>query len=159
MAKNKKERQKWSKKKKAKLIFWLIIIILVAFGFAHQYYIHTDSYIKSFYEDNKTLLTQAAQQLLEKPTDSQDLNISSDEQQIQKDGKINIGFLKDNPYYKEISSILYDIEDIGIQDIKATSESVRFYASARYVLIYSPNVDEVSGAEKIGDGWFYIDTF
>lgn len=157
----KNERRFWTKKRKIKAAVWLAVILVIALGFAHQYFIHTDGYIKSYIEKNKTELTQAAEGMLDKPTTSDSFinSVQTQENRITKDSKINIGLLIDNPFYKDMRGELKKVDSLGIQDVKATSETVRFYHSSRYVVIYSPDKDEITGAVPAGDGWFYIKSF
>lgn len=164
MKKQKRERTPWTKKRKIKLAAWLIIILAVAAGFLHQYIIHTEGHIKSHLEKNKTAYSQAAQMLLERPTSSEEFASSvKDELErvgaVSPDRKFSIGLLEDNPYYKDSLDLLEAVEDAGIQDVKSTAETVRFYHKSRFVLIYSPEKENITGAEKIGDGWFYIRSF
>lgn len=159
--KSRKPRKKLTKRQKIKLTVWLVVIVVIVLGFVHQYYIHTDGYIKKFFENNKSVMTEAADALLEKPTFSDEFieSVADNENRITADQKINIGFLIDNPYYADESDVLSKVKKAGIQDVKSTYTTVRFYASARFVLIYSPDADDVAGAKTIGDGWFFIDTF
>lgn len=161
MENTEKKKQFWTKKRKIKAVVWLVIILAVALGFFRQYYIHTDGYIKDYIDKNKAELTQAAEGMLEKPTTSNDFinSIANQENRITKDSKINIGLLIDNPFYEDIREALKEADNLGIQDVKATSETVRFYHSSRFVVIYSPEKDEITGAKPAGGGWFYIKSF
>lgn len=44
---------KWSTGRKVKWIIWIVIILAVALGFWHQYYMRSDSQIKAVFDDNK----------------------------------------------------------------------------------------------------------
>lgn len=154
----KNERRFWTKKRKIKAAVWLAVILVIALGFAHQYFIHTDGYIKSYIEKNKTELYAAAEVMLERPTEANEFkNLLS--APYTGSGKFRIGTLIDNPYYEDYRDILKKADEAGIQDIKSDGETVRFYHSSRYVVIYSPDKDEITGAVPAGDGWFYIKSF
>lgn len=160
MAKEKKQRKPWTKKRKIKLGIWLAVILAVALGFFHQYYIHTDGYIKSYIEKNKTELSAAAEVLLETPTTSDTFKQSlTDENRITGENKYNIKTVASNPCYKDNRETLEAVSGAGIQDVKSDGTTVRFYHSSRYVVIYSPDKAEITGAESAGDGWFYLKSF
>ncbi len=152
-----KERSR-TKKHRIKAVVWLAVILVVALGFAHQYFIHTDRYIKSYIEKNKTELYSAAEVMLKRPTEADEFkNLLS--APYTDSGKFHIETLIDNPYYEDYRDILKKADKAGIQDIKSDGETVRFYHSSRFIVIYSPEKDEITGAEPAGDGWFYIRSF
>lgn len=151
----------FTKKRKIKAVIWLALILIIALGFLHQYYVHTDRHIKNFIEKNKAELTRAAESMLDKPTTSDDFinTVMTQENRITKDSKISIELLIDNPFYEDIREQLKAVDSLGIQDVKATDQAVRFYHSSRYVVIYSPDKNEITGAVSAGEGWFYIKSF
>jgi ribosome-interacting GTPase 1 len=160
MEKSVKKRKPLTKKTKIKIIVWAVILLAVAAGFGHQYYIHTDGYIKSFIQKNLEDYTAAAQMLIEKPTSSEDFQSNVDSSvAVQSLTKYNIEQMESNPYYDGYEELLEKVAKHGTQDIKSTESEARFYQSVRFVIIYAPDKDTVTGAESAGDGWFYIKSF
>ena len=151
----------WFKSNRKKLMIWGVIIIAVTLGFVHQYIIHTDSHIKGFIEKNKAEYTAAAQLLLDRPTTDQQFldNVYKYDTAVKPDNKFPVETLMENPVYSGSTDILEKISDLGTQDVKSDGTTVRFYQTSRFVVIYSPEKEEISGAKSCGDGWFYISSF
>ena len=146
---------------RGKIIKWSVIfaiIIALVIGFAHQHYIHSQGFIKQRLSDSEELFTTTAENMLDKPTTSKDfIYVEQEQQRIGSDTKISIQTLINNARYEDFKDDLISLESLGVDYIKSNGKQVRFYTTERFVYIYAPDVEDVGGAEKIFDGWYYTD--
>ena len=154
MKKNNKEKTPVSTGKKIKWIISGVIIILIAIGFYHQYYIHSDNYIIDFFEKNSVTFTDVSEKLLEKPTTQKQFS-GEENEFINNQALIDIRVLIADSEYLEIKSQLESLEKADVSDIKSDGKTVSFQTLSRCTYIYSPQ-NKITDACEYKNGWYYL---
>ena len=141
--------RKWSTGRKVKWIIWIVIIIAVALGFWHQYYMRSDSSIKTVFNDNKQTFQTVADFMLGGMTD---------ENARLKKGKRSIGALGRDDSLKDIKTQIEELERRNIAYIECDGTKVIFYTIYdSYYVYFSPLSSTYSGND-LGGGWAYVKT-
>ena len=140
---------KWSTGRKVKWIIWIVIILAVALGFWHQYYMRSDSQIKAVFDDNKASFQTTAEFMIE--------SISSEKPTLSK-GKCSIKSLTENSACKSIKKELEELERRNITYIDSDGLTVKFYTIYDHYYIYRSPLSSSGGEDNLGDGWSYVKT-
>mgnify|MGYP000844533742 FL=1 len=141
--------RKWSTGRKVKWIIWIVIIIAVGLGFWHQYYMRSESTIKSVFNDNKTTFQTTAEFMIE--------SISSAEPTLSK-GKCSVKSLTENDACKPVKKELEELERRNITYIDCDGLTVKFYTIYDYYYVYYSPLSSAAGEDNLGNGWSYVKT-
>ena len=141
--------RKWSTGRKVKWIIWIVIIIAVVLGFWHQYYMRSESTIKSVFSDNKATFQTTAEFMIE--------SISSAEPTLSK-GKCSVKSLTENDACKPVKKELEELERRNITYIDCDGLTVNFYTIYDHYYIYRSPLSSSGGEDNLGDGWSYVKT-
>lgn len=141
--------RKWSTGRKVKWIIWIVIIIAVGLGFWHQYYMRSESTIKSVFGDNKATFQTTAEFMIE--------SISSAEPTLSK-GKCSVKSLTENDVCKPVKKELEELERRNVTYIDSDGLTVKFYTIYDHYYIYRSPLSSSGGEDNLGDGWSYVKT-